>query len=88
MEPVTEGCLFKIANSFFCERTTEIREGEVKSKKLNKYVAAFDYVDKVLLVLSAANIVVSITSLDTAIGAPVRKASVSINLIFSFGKNS
>ena len=53
------------------------------SKILNKCIAAFDYVDQTLLVLSAASGVVSITSFASDIDAPVRRASASISLVFS-----
>ena len=53
------------------------------SKILNKCIAAFDYVDQTLLVLSAASGVVSITSFASDIGASVRRASASISLVFS-----
>ena len=43
------------------------------SKKLNKYLTAFDYIDKVLIVLCAASVV----------GAPVGIASASFTLTFS-----
>ena len=39
----------------------EISKKEIKSKKYNKYIATFDYVDQILLVLSAASDVVSVT---------------------------
>ena len=38
----------------------EITQRELCSKKLSKYVAAFDYTDKILIVLSAASGAVSI----------------------------
>lgn len=41
----------------------EIREREIMSKKHGKYIAAFDYVDQTLPVLSVASSVVSINSL-------------------------
>ena len=34
---------------------SEIQERKTMSKKLSKYIAAFDYIDKTLIVLSAAN---------------------------------
>ena len=34
---------------------SEIQERQIMSKKLSKYIAAFDYVDKVLIVLSATS---------------------------------
>ena len=51
------------------------------SKKLNKYVTAFDYIDKVLIVLSATNGGVSIISFTSIIRVPVGIASFT--LIFS-----
>ena len=53
------------------------------SKKLNKYVAAFDYIDKILIVLSATSSGVSIISFTSIVGAPVGIASASFTLIFS-----
>ena len=53
------------------------------SKKLNKYVTAFDWIDKVLIVLSATSGGVSIISFTSIIGAPVGIASASFTLIFS-----
>ena len=53
------------------------------SKKLSKYVAAFDYINKVLIVLSATSGRVSIDLFTSIIGAPVGIASASFTLIFS-----
>ena len=53
------------------------------SKILSKYVTAFDYIDKILIVLNAANSGVSIISFTTIVGAPVWIASTSLTLIFS-----
>ena len=52
------------------------------SKKLSKYVSAFDYVDKFLIVLSATSGGVSIISFTSIVGAPVRIASASLTLFF------
>ena len=49
----------------------EINQRKSYSKKLSKYVSAFDYIDKVLIVLSATNGGVSIISFTSIIGAPV-----------------
>ena len=68
----------KIENYFI----NEINQRESYSKKLNKYVAIFDYVVKILIVLSAATGGISIISLRTTIGAPVGIASASFTLIF------
>ena len=50
---------------------------------MSKYVTAFDYIDKILIILSATTGGVSIFSFTSVIGAPVRIASASFNLIFS-----
>ena len=61
----------------------EINERKSCSQKLNKYVTTFDYIDKILIVLSATTGVVSIISFTGVIGAPVGIASASFTLIFS-----
>ena len=61
--------------SYFIE---EIGQRKSCSKKLSKYVAAFDYIDQALIVLSAPRGGVSII-----VGAPVGVASASLNLVFS-----
>ena len=53
------------------------------SKKLSKYIAAFDYFGKTLIVLSATSGGISIISFESVIGAPVGVASVIFSLIFS-----
>ena len=69
----------KIENYFI----EEINQRKSCSKKLNKYVTAFDYIDKVLIVLSATSGWVSIISFTTIVGASVGIASASFTLIFS-----
>ena len=61
----------------------EINQSKLCIKKLSKYVTDFDYIDKVLIVLSATTGGVSITSFRSVVGAPVRIASASFTLIFS-----
>ena len=61
----------------------EINQRKSCSKKLNKYVTAFDYIDKILIVLSATSSGVSIISFTSIAGAPVGIASASLTLIFS-----
>ena len=51
------------------------------SKKLSKYVAAFDYIDKPLIALSATSGGISIISFTSVIGVPAGIASASFNLI-------
>ena len=69
----------KIENYFI----EEINRRKSYSKKLNKYVTAFDYIDKVLIVLSATSGGVSIISFASVIGAPVGIVSAIFTLIFS-----
>ena len=69
----------KIENYFY----QEINQGKSCSKKLSKYVAAFDYIDNILIVLSATTGGLSICSFTSVVGAPVGIASASFTLIFS-----
>ena len=61
----------------------EIKERELMSKRLSKYIASFDYFDKSLIVLSVTTGSISIASFATVIGAPVRMTSTSSSLAFS-----
>ena len=63
--------------------TAEIKEYELMSKRLNKYIASFDYFNKSLIVLSAASGSIPIASFATVIGKPVGIASASLSLAFS-----
>ena len=82
MTEQTEISLNKITEieSYFYK---EINQRKSCSKKLSTYVAAFDYIDKILIVLSATTGGVSIISFTSIIGAPVGIASASFTLIFS-----
>ena len=60
-----------------------IKERELMSKNLSKYVASFEYFDKSLIVLSVATGSISIASFATVIGAPVGMMSASFSLAFS-----
>ena len=53
------------------------------NKKLSKYIAAFDYIDKTLIALSVISGGVSIISFASFIGAPAGTASASFTLLFS-----
>ena len=53
------------------------------SKKLSKYVTAFDFIDKILIVLNATSSGVCIILSTSYIGEPVGIASASFTLIFS-----
>ena len=61
----------------------EIKERELMSKRLSKYIASFDYFDKSLIVLSITTGSVSIASFATVIGAPVGIVSANFTLSFS-----
>ena len=50
------------------------------SKELNKYVKTFDYIDQILIALSATSSGVSIISFTSITGAPVGIASASLTL--------
>ena len=69
----------KIENYFI----EEINQRKSCSQKLNKYVTTFDYIYKILIVLSGTTGGVSIISFTSIIGAPVGIASASFTLIFS-----
>ena len=52
-------------------------------KKLSKFIAAFDYIDKTLIVLSAESGGISIISFTSVIGVPAELASADFTLVFS-----
>ena len=62
---------------------TEIRERELISKNINKYVASLDYFDKSLNVLSILAGSISIESFATVTGAPAGIIGASCGLTFS-----
>ena len=72
----------KIENHF----NQEINQRKICSKKLSKYVAAFDYIDKILIVLSATSGGVCIISSASVVGAPAEIAGAGFTLIFSLTK--
>ena len=53
------------------------------SKKLSKYIAAFNYIDKTLIVLFASSGGISIISHASVAEIPVGLASASFTLVFS-----
>ena len=61
----------------------EIRERELMSKNLSKYIASFEYLDKSLIVLSVASGSISIASFAIAIAVPAGIMSASFSLAFS-----
>ena len=50
---------------------------------MSKYITIFDYIDKILIVLTAATGGVSIVSFTSVIGLPVGIGNASFTLIFS-----
>ena len=69
----------KIQNYFI----EEINQTKSCSKKLSMYVAVFDYIDKILIVLNATTGVVSICLFTSVAGAPVGIANASFTLVLS-----
>ena len=61
----------------------EIRERDLMSKNLSKYIASFDNFDKSLISLSVATGSISFASFATVIGVPVEIMSASCSLAFS-----
>ena len=61
----------------------EINQRKSCSKKLNKYVTVFDYIDNIVIVLSATSSGVSIISFTSVVGTPIEIVSASLTLIFS-----
>ena len=62
---------------------SEIDQNKLCIEKLSKYVAALDYIDNILIVLSATSGGVSIISFTSVVGAPAGMASANFTLIFS-----
>ena len=71
--------IIAIENYFY----QEINQQKSYSKKLNKYVTIFDYIDKILIILSVTSSGISIISFASAIGASAGVVSASLTLIFS-----
>ena len=69
----------KIENYF----NQEVNLRKLCSKKWSKYVAAFEYIDKILIVLSATSGGVCVISSVSVVGGPIGIAGASFTLIFS-----
>ena len=61
----------------------EIKERELMSKRLSKYIASFEYFDKSLIVLSVTTGSISIASFATVIGATVGIIRANFSFAFS-----
>ena len=79
LSELTKSKIIEIENYFL----QEINQRKSCSKKLSKYVTAFDYINKILIVLSAASSGVCIISSASIVGAPAGMASASFTLTFS-----
>ena len=62
---------------------TEIKERELMSKKLSKYISFFNYFDTSLIVLSITSGGTSIASFAKVIGTPAGITSASLSPTFS-----
>ena len=67
--------IIEIENYFY----QEINQRKSCSKKLNKYVTFFDYIDKILIILSETSSGISIISFTSIVGSLVGTASVSFS---------
>ena len=65
------------------KRNNRINQRKPCNKKLSKYVTVFDYIDKILIVLSATSSGVCIISSASVARAPAGIASASFALLFS-----
>ena len=63
----------------------EIKERKDILKKLNKYLVSFDYLDKIIITLTASFGTLIIASYATVVGTPVRIAGSCLILIFTIG---
>ena len=71
--------IIRIENYFYQENN----QRKSCREKLNKYVTAFDYIGKILIVLSTTSSGISSISFTSIFGAPIGIASASLTLIFS-----
>ena len=83
--PLSDQTKFRIAeiNKIKEYFNFEIQERKTMSKKLSKYIAAFHYIDKTLIVVSATSEGISIITFTSVIGIPAGIASASFTFIFS-----
>ena len=63
----------------------EIKERKDIIKKLNKYLASFDYLDKIFITLSASFGTLSIASYTSVVGIPAGITGASLTLVFTIG---
>ena len=63
----------------------EIKERKNIIKKLKKYLVSFDYLDKILITLSASFGTLSIASYASVVGIPAGMTGASLTLVFTTG---
>ena len=63
----------------------KINERKDITKKSNKYIVSFDYLDKIFITLSASFGTLSIASHATVVGISVGITGASLTLIFTIG---
>ena len=63
----------------------EIKERKDITKKLNKYLVSFDYLDNIFITLSASFGTFSIASYALVVGIPVGITGASLTLVFTIG---
>ena len=62
---------------------SENQERKPTNKKISKYIAVFDYIDKTVIVLSATSEEICIISFASIIAVPAGIASLGFTLVFS-----
>ena len=63
----------------------EIKKRKDVTKKLNKYLVSFDYLDKIFISLSASFGTLGIASYASVVGTPAGITGSSLTLIFTIG---
>ena len=63
----------------------EIKERKDVTKKLNKYLVSFNYLNKIFITLSASFGTLSIASYASVVGIPAGIAGSSVTLVFTIG---
>ena len=61
----------------------EINQRKLSSKKVNKYVTTFNYIEKILIVLYATTGGICIVSHSSVVGASIGIASAGFTILFS-----
>ena len=83
----------RTANKYRLDEINKIRDyfnNEIKERKdiiknLNKYLASFDYLDKIFITLSASFGTLSIASYASVVGIPAGITGASLTLVFTIG---